>query len=253
MALVIERFSKGAWAAPWARHGHTARYEWASSFTKGATVVDAACGTGYGSKCMLDNGAERVHGFDISEEAVREARESHPGERLSFEVADVTRLPLPDDFCDVFVSMETIEHLADERPFLAEVRRVLKRDGVFICSTPNRKVSNPGTTIEMAPYNRYHVREYDVEEFRAILAAYFGSVQFFGQSLFGASYIGMLNVIGRVVPTLAVRIHQTRRVLAIPWEGIEKHVPTQIPIRAEPAVLIAVCRAGADAGQPAVR
>lgn len=39
---------------------------------------------------------------------------------------------------DVAFSIQVIEHIADPKAFLAEVRRLLKPDGVLILSTPNR-------------------------------------------------------------------------------------------------------------------
>ncbi len=67
------------------------------------------------------------------------------------------------------VSFETIEHLRDDRSFLEEMSRILAVDGTFICSTPNRRLFNPGGSLADPPYNPHHVREYDHEEFKELL------------------------------------------------------------------------------------
>jgi SAM-dependent methyltransferase len=46
-------------------------------------------------------------------------------------------LPLPDASVDVVVSFQTIEHVADLRQTLREIRRVLKPGGVFFAQAPN--------------------------------------------------------------------------------------------------------------------
>jgi len=46
-------------------------------------------------------------------------------------------LPFSDSYFDVVYAGEIIEHLFDTEHFVSEVKRVLKKDGIFILSTPN--------------------------------------------------------------------------------------------------------------------
>ena len=43
------------------------------------------------------------------------------------------RIPVEDNWADVFVSYETIEHVTEDiqRKFLKEIRRILKKDGIL--------------------------------------------------------------------------------------------------------------------------
>jgi SAM-dependent methyltransferase len=91
---------------------------------------------------------------------------------------DGARLPLADDCFDVVVSFETIEHLEDHEAFLAECRRVLKDEGVLVCSTPNKRIFSP---VADSPPNAYHVREFWPDEFRLLLSGYFEDVALHGQ------------------------------------------------------------------------
>ena len=74
---------------------------------------------------------------------------------------------------DVVVSFETIEHICEHDQFLAEIRRVLREDGVLLISTPDKTVYN---RIIAAP-NPHHVRELTPEEFEALLRASFAHVR----------------------------------------------------------------------------
>ena len=117
---------------------HLARYDFASEFLKGLIVLDVACGPGYGSALLLDRGAKKVFGCDISEDKINNARKefTHPG--AAFIIGDATCLPFEESSFDAVVSMETIEHLVNYKSYLKECRRVLKNNGIFICSTPYR-------------------------------------------------------------------------------------------------------------------
>lgn len=244
MPILVERITGWSRIAPWLWYQHVARYQWASQFAKGCKVIDAACGTGYGSKIVLDNGAERYDGFDLSVDAISEARRLYDIEGLRFERGDVTCLPVEGHSYDLYVSIETIEHVENDRAFLAEVVRVLKPGGKFICSTPNRALMNPGTSITDRPFNPYHVREYTSDELQDLLHQYFPSVALFGQTHFDRRYCHMLGGIGRRVPRLAVRLHQARKVLGAPWERPERHYPGPIQTIGHPEILIAMCSTG---------
>jgi SAM-dependent methyltransferase len=239
--VIRERVIEGSWVPPWVRYQHVARYQWVATKTVGCKVIDAACGTGYGCRILLDRGARQVDGFDLSQEAVEAAKRGRKDARLHFEVADVTHLPVPDGSYDVFVALETIEHIEDDRAFLAEAVRVLKPGGRFICSTPNRAITNPGAAIGDRPFNPYHVREYTAPELEALLRLFFREVVFWGQSRYSALYAGVLAAIGRRLPQAGARLHQACKLLGIPWERPERHWPSPLAVGGTPEILIASC------------
>jgi SAM-dependent methyltransferase len=240
--LVKERLSIGQWVPPWLRHQHEARYDWAARQVEGGIVLDAACGNGYGSDALARGGARRVFGFDLSFDPLVEGRTAGRDPRARFGCASVTAQPFRDATFDVFVSLETIEHVEDDAAYVAEARRVLKSEGVLICSTPNRRVLNPGATLRDRPFNRFHMREYAAGELEALLRTWFRRVKLFGQSCYAQRYVSLLGRIGARVPMLAVRLHQMRKVAGIPRERRERHEPRELPIEgSEPEVLIAVC------------
>ncbi len=173
-----ERLSE-ATLPPWVRREHQARYRFAARHVAGRAVVDCACGAGLGTAQFVAAGARRVLGIDVSADAIRLARAASPAQ---FVLAAGTALPLPPRSVDAFVSLETVEHVADDGAFIDEIARVLSSDGIFICSTPNRTVKNPGLRAEERPINPFHVREYTEGEFRSLLARRFRTVEILGQN-----------------------------------------------------------------------
>jgi len=158
---------------------HINRYVFATSWVQNKSVLDVACGTGYGVHYLVKKGARRAVGVDISIEAMNYAQDRFGEDRrVSFICADGTKLPCVDNFFDVVISFETIEHIRQYRRFLLECRRVLKENGLFICSTPNRRVFSPHIG---KPLNPFHVKEFWPEEFYRLLCRYFVDVTLYGQ------------------------------------------------------------------------
>ena len=153
------------------------RYVWATQFAKDKITFDAGCGSGYGANYLRERGAKTVTGGDASEEAIEYATKHYQKDGLYFLLLNAQRLPFPDKYFDVIVSFETIEHLPKLDDFLSECRRVLKDDGTFICSTPNKETASPDSK---EPRAHYHVREFYAEELSASLAEHFKEITLYG-------------------------------------------------------------------------
>jgi SAM-dependent methyltransferase len=237
----LERFAPTAWAPPWVRYQHLARYEWTRPLVVGKVVIDAACGVGYGSRMLAEAGAEHVNGFDLAADAIKTAREQSSSERVTFAEADVTGLPLADASADLYVCYETIEHVPNDGALLDEAVRVLRPGGTFVVSTPNRVLTNPGITLTDRPFNMHHVREYTQPELERILLDRFRRVTWYGQTFFAPRWGRWLGRLAGVSRGLAVRSHQMRKLFGYPWERQERHVPQALPGPGEPEFLIALC------------
>lgn len=167
---------------------HYHRYAVVLDMVRGKSVLDIACGEGYGSALMADV-ARTVDGIDVSEEAVRHASSIYDRPGLRFSRGSATDLEFPDDSFDVVVSFETIEHLAEQMEMLAELRRVLRPSGLLVISSPNRPVYSE----ESGEHNEFHVRELDFQEFDALLRSQFSKIEYFGQRLLMSSVIQPLG------------------------------------------------------------
>ena len=155
---------------------HVARYAFAARLAKGRRVLDAGCGSGYGT-ARLAQEAREVLGIDVSQEAVDDARQEYQAANLRFECGDCLNIPAADGSFDLVVAFEIIEHLSDWRRFLAQARRVLAPDGQFVVSTPNR-LYYAEARAALGP-NPFHVHEFEYQEFRGELEAVFPHVSIY--------------------------------------------------------------------------
>lgn len=172
-----ERFLPGASGEIWYEHWH--RYHFAANLVRDAEVLDVACGAGYGS-ALLARYAKRVVGVDISSDTIGHARSTYATlSNVDFQQADCTALPFADASFDAVVSFETIEHIEGQEKFLDEVARVLRPDGLFVLSSPNRLEYSDRRNFA----NPYHVRELYREELTALLAPRFPHTRWFGQRM----------------------------------------------------------------------
>jgi ubiquinone/menaquinone biosynthesis C-methylase UbiE len=165
--------STGRW---WGEHIH--RYNEALLLiNSNDTVLDIACGTGFGTDIIAGKTNGKVVGGDIAPEAIDECRSRWQKNNLEFRMLDGTRLDFPDQYFDKIVSFETIEHTGQYHEMVAEFARVLKPGGQLILSTPNREVSSPDGII----VNPFHIQEFTYEELKQILETSFPVVQLSGQ------------------------------------------------------------------------
>ncbi len=159
---------------------HRCRYRFAGRYAHAATVLDVACGTGFGVEMLSEAGARQVVGLDVEAATVVAARRSHGAARRHFLVASGTSLPLATASCNLVTSFETIEHIALDGQFLAELRRVLCGTGTLVLSTPNRAYTEMNG---QRCANPFHVREYTRDELRACLELHFSRIELLGQRL----------------------------------------------------------------------
>mgnify|MGYP001589952449 CR=1 FL=1 len=104
-----------------------------------ARILDAACGTGYGSDILKRIPSAQITGIDIDAEAVCYAAGKYGDGRATFRVSNVVEMTdFGNELFDAVVSFETIEHLEQPLLFLKNVHRVLKPQGIMVISTPNK-------------------------------------------------------------------------------------------------------------------
>jgi ubiquinone/menaquinone biosynthesis C-methylase UbiE len=165
---IPERFDPATMPASMIEAEHLARYRWVSSLAAGRRVLDAGCGTAYGSRLLADAGATEVVGVDLDEDLLNSVRPSMPSSVI-LETADVNKLPYDRARFDLVVCFEVLEHLGDVGTALDELRRVLAPEGLIAASTPNRHTYPPG--------NPHHVREFTPDEFEELLQSRFTNVR----------------------------------------------------------------------------
>lgn len=154
---------------------HNARYDFARAFCNMKRVLDAGCGIGYGCKRLAES-AKMIHGVDIDVRSIQKARKEYWQNNIYYHVMDLNNLALKDNFFDVVLSFEVIEHIKNYEVYLHEIKKILVEDGIFILSTPNASFSQDR-------FNPYHFDEFSLEKFGSILRSHFNDVEMYGQSV----------------------------------------------------------------------
>jgi SAM-dependent methyltransferase len=145
----------------------------------GRTVIDIGCGLGRATSFFGTNGGYAV-GLEVDTEVVRRCRERfHDAAAVDCTALpfDGTRMPLADGSVDIAYSNNVIEHLHpdDARAQMAEIHRVLKPQGVFVCITPPRSTGPHDVSKFFLPPGAepqgLHLKEYELGELAGLLAS----------------------------------------------------------------------------------
>ena len=191
------------------RRDHVARYEWAASIIgTGRSVLDFACGIGYGAKILADAG-NSVVAIDREPSAIEYGYEHFSSGSMSLLVGTLADFVPPMRNFDVAVSFETIEHLEDP---VSALKLLRQSAGRLIASVPNE---------ERFPYQgqKFHHRHYTRQEFSDLLAEAGWRV---------TGWFGQADKFNEVEPEMNGR---TVIVTAEHADGVQKPVP----VPAEPA------------------
>jgi len=175
-------------------HHHLARYQFALGRMKGGErVLDAGCGTGYGSRLLFKKAASVV-GIDLSPLAIQYAREHYEGPGVTFAQMDCQRLAFPNAEFDLLICFEVFEHMEDQDGFLRECLRVLRPEGTLILSTPNASTAEVHMR-SIGQTNPFHIGMLDLPAFRHALGRRFGRVDVYGQRRRGSRFYSLLRTL----------------------------------------------------------
>jgi 2-polyprenyl-3-methyl-5-hydroxy-6-metoxy-1,4-benzoquinol methylase len=182
----------------------------------------------------MDSGAKSAIGIDYDDEAIGFSEQRYAQPNLSFLKMDVQRIELPDESFDFVITTENLEHLPHPEDNIAEIRRVLRPDGLALVATPNKEVSSPGLD---KPTNPWHIKEFTYEELRDLLLEHFGAVHIFESSQPSShrigremkadrvrrGVVGLDGTVGGVIDVDGLKVdlthlHNTHSFLALAWK-----------------------------------
>jgi SAM-dependent methyltransferase len=107
-------------------------------------------------------------------------------------VDDMVKTNLKENSYDIIISIEVLEHVLEDEKFIINVKKILKKDGCFVMSTPNgdfKKNTNPD-----------HVRHYTKKQLESLLQKHFNNVDVY-YAIKDSNWrkIGITSVVGKSV------------------------------------------------------
>ena len=97
-------------------------------------VLELATGTGLIAKHIVRS-ADHIEATDASQEMIEQAKQGVKSTKLYFSVQDMFHLPYADQSFDVVIVSNALHIVPEPERALAEIRRVLKEDGILIAPT----------------------------------------------------------------------------------------------------------------------
>ena len=168
---------------------HRWPYEQLMVQAKNKTVLELGCNKGFGTIIYADQ-ATSVKAVDTSSAVIEKALQYNSRENIEYICLDSWTLPFDDDTFDLTILFQVIEHIALDKLdiFLSEIKRVTRKSGQVIFSTPNRNIR---LLPFQKPWNAFHTREYSAQDLQNLLDPYFDEVRVEG--LFGVESLNKIE------------------------------------------------------------
>jgi ubiquinone/menaquinone biosynthesis C-methylase UbiE len=143
-----------AWEAGYSNPTVAVRFDILASLLRdrnlsGQSWLDAGCGTGTLARWLAEQKSCEVLGVDASAEMIDNCGRV-PGTAFRA-VRDICDLPIDDSTFDGILCSSVIEYTRSPEAALRELRRVIKRGGLFLVSVPN---ANPLARLPQLALNR---------------------------------------------------------------------------------------------------
>lgn len=136
-------------------------------------VLELACGTGLISQRIVGS-VKSLEATDYAPEMIAEARKKAGSVRLHYSVQDATALPYAAESFDAVVIANALHIVPDPEKVLAEIRRVLKLDGLLIAPTfvhgEDLGFRLRTRIMELAGFKSYH--KWNAKEFAGFISAH---------------------------------------------------------------------------------
>jgi len=167
-------------------------------------ILDIGCGQGFESARFLSP-AREVVGADYSSEAVSAAASRYAPDGLRVAQMDAFNLGFAPDSFDGACSSHLIEHFNDPEPHVAEMARVVKKDGVVCILTPNAPADFE---------NPFHLHLFTRTELRAMLERHFDDV-----------WLGGVDATPHVKADFAARRMKAGKLLRFDFLNLRHRIP----------------------------
>jgi len=189
-------------------------YEWLPNINK---LLDIGCAYGYYTKFYL-NKCKNVYGIDPNEDLIKIAKKRYP--KIKFKIGSAEKIPFKDNYFDVVLLNDVLEHVNNEEKTLSEIYRVLKENGIIILTVPHKglfrfmdvdnyswyarnkfpklyKIIRKEITVKPG-YEKKH-RHYSIKDIEKLFEGKFKIEKFTRRGLFLGYFINNLKLIIRIL------------------------------------------------------
>ncbi len=196
---------------------HLFAYEFAKdNISKNSFVLEVGCGEGYGTSLISQN-VKKIIGLDIDRNTIAHALKKYGAENCVFRIYDGVKIPYEDNYFDAVISFQAIEHIRDDINYISEIYRVLKRNGIFIITTPNKTYR---LSLYQKPWNKFHIREYYPHELKNILKNKFSDIKMYG--IYGSEEVQLIEI------ERVKKIKQDISIRSLIPKNFKKLIPVQV-------------------------
>lgn len=175
-----------------------------------ASIIDVGCGTGRNISFVKDAVKKpkyTFYGIDYSTACINFARQQYKDQGVLYAQYNGDIIPYPDESFDFVVSSHVLEHIptVDGPRFFSEISRILKKGGIAVIGTPNRKYCQDLFANNPSDKKKYrlilpHEHEYYYDELKkSISKKQFKKVQIF-QTINHINRSIMIEGIDRIRP-----------------------------------------------------
>ena len=143
---------------------HMIAYKEAAKLING-TVLEIGSGEGYGIRELAPLSKKYIAVDKFETKISQEIKNNNAITFIKSEVPPLQKIE--DDSIDFVITFQVIEHIKNDTLFLSEIKRVLKRGGKLILTTPNKLMS-----LTRSPW---HIREYSPNEMKLLISKIFSN------------------------------------------------------------------------------
>ena len=147
----------------------------------GATILDAGCGEGFIDNILLENiNSIKIKGLEYTREALEIAKEMNP--KAEYIQGDICNMPFADDFADIIICTEVLEHLKQPEKAVHELLRVGKK--YVLITVPDEPWFCMGNLVALKNIRRFgnpidHINHWTYRKFKRFVTTQFdGKINF---------------------------------------------------------------------------
>ena len=148
------------------------------NLNKNSRVLDAGCGNGFLMKELRKRITKPIfYGIDILEKSVNYARGLNPNSK--FFVGNIENMPFKDNFFDLVLCSEVIEHICSPEKAIKEIKRITKKYAIVcVPYEPFFTIANLARLKYLRKFGNYpgHVQRFGKTKLNKLLKKYFQKV-----------------------------------------------------------------------------